>query len=72
MKKKVVLKWSKKENEWVCKYPEMPNRNGSITAKIFLSFIKDFENKMNCDFKKHLESGWLNPKSFIVKVDFNN
>lgn len=72
MKKKVILKWSKRENEWICKYPEMTNRNGSVTAKIFLNFIHNFENKMNCDFRTHLEKWWLNPDTFTIRVDFND
>lgn len=48
MKKKVSLRWSKREKDWVVKYP---NRNGRAVGNSFFTMITQFERFMSKDWK---------------------
>jgi len=41
-KEKVTVKWSKKENCWISKYPEWRNRNARILGNNFFTMIEQF------------------------------
>ena len=65
---KVVLKWSKKQNEFIAKYPAMQNRNGSIVAKAFLYMMTDFEKSIKNDLRTYLTEGGFDADSFTITV----
>lgn len=62
---RAIVKWSKKENDWVCHYPD---RNGRIFGNNIFSMIKDWEKFMREDFREHLRKGGYDPDSFRVSV----
>jgi hypothetical protein len=74
-KEKVVVKWSKKENDWLSKYP---NRNGRITGNSFFTMIKQFEEFMSKDWqgkptgftslRDYLSDGGFDPDTFTISV----
>jgi len=76
---KVTVKWSKKEQDWISKYPEMPNRNGRITGNAFFLMIQKFEEFMRTDwegkstgftsFRTYLKDGGFDPDSFTISVN---
>lgn len=78
-KEKVTLKWSKKENDWVTKYPDWPNRNAKITGNSFFGLIREFEKFMSKDwegkptgfttFRDYLSSGGFDPDTFTISVN---
>lgn len=78
-KEKVTVKWSKKENDWVSRYPEWPNRNGRITGNAFFSMIQEFEKFMSknwegkptgfTNLRDYLISGGFDPDTFTITVN---
>jgi len=39
MKEEVSVKWNKKENDWVSKFPEWKNRNAKILGNNFFTIV---------------------------------
>jgi len=78
-KEKVTVKWSKKEKDWVSKYPEWENRNARITGNAFFDLIRCFEDFMSKDyqgkrtdftnFRDYLSSGGFDPDTFTISVN---
>ena len=72
---KAEVVWSKKENDWVGKYP---NRNGKIVTGSFFTMITEFEKFMSYnwkgertdfkDFRTYLEEGGFDPDTFKISV----
>lgn len=75
---RVVVKWSKKENDWISKYPEWPNRNARITGNAFFTMIQEFEKFMRSNWegkptgfislRQYLKDGGFDPDSFTIFV----
>jgi len=78
-KEKVVVKWSKKEKDWISKWPEWPNRNARITGNCFFDMIRKFEEFMSKDWegkptdfknlREHLSDGGFDPDTFTISVN---
>ena len=78
-KEKVTVKWSKKERDWITRYPEWKNRNGRITGCSLLHMIakweefhsKDWEGKPTgfISLRKYLEEGGFDPDTFTISVN---
>lgn len=72
---KTTVKWSKKENDWVCKYPD---RNGRLIGDALFTMIDKFEEFMKTDhtggktdftnFRDYLTSAGYDPDSFNISV----
>ena len=77
-KQKVTVKWSKKEKDWISKYPEWKNRNARITGNAFFDMIRLFEEFMSkdwngkptgfIDFRKYLSDCGFDPDTFSITV----
>lgn len=75
---KVIVKWSKRENDWITIYPEWENRNGRITGQAFFEMIRRFEDFMSKDYqgkptkftnlRDYLSSGGFDPNTFTISV----
>ena len=78
MNKKVTVKWSKKEKDWISKYPEWENRSAIITGNAFLEMIRRFEEFMSKDWKgnpteftslrNYLSNSGFDPDTFTISV----
>lgn len=78
-KEKVTVKWSKKEKDWVSKYPEWENRNARITGNAFFDMIRKFEEFMSKDWqgkptgftnlRDYLSNGGFDPDTFTISVN---
>ena len=69
MKKKVIVKWSKKENDWISKYPEWENRNARILGNNFFNMISEFEKWRGEDLRKTISNAGFNPATFTISVE---
>jgi len=77
--KKVTLRWSKKENDWICEWPEWENRSAKAIAGGFFDMIQKFEEFMSKDFegrptgfvtfREYLLSGGFDPDTFKITVE---
>lgn len=67
-KKKVTVKWSKKENDWQSKYPEWENRNARIVGNSFFTMIRKWEEFHDTDLRTYLSDAGLNPDTFTISV----
>ena len=77
-KQKVIVKWSKREKDWLSKYPEWENRNARITGNAFFNMIKKFEEFMSKDWqgkptgftnlRDYLSKGGFDPDTFTISV----
>lgn len=80
--KSVTVKWSRKQKEWISKYPEWENRNARITGNAFFEMIRAFENFMSKDWegkptgfknlREYLSSGGFDPDTFTISVKIKN
>ncbi len=68
-KEKVTVKWSKKENDWVSKYPEWENRNARILGNNFFEMIKEFEKWKGESLRQVLINGGFDPETFTISVN---
>lgn len=66
--KKVTVKWNKKENDWITKYPEWKNRNARILGLNFLTMIQEFEKWKGEDLRKVIEGAGFDPDSLTITV----
>ena len=74
-RKKVTVKWSKKENDWISNYP---SRNGRITGNAFFNMIRKFEEFMSTNWegkptgftniRDYLSSGVFEQDKFTLSV----
>lgn len=74
-RKKVTVKWSKRENDWISNYP---SRNGRITGNAFFDMIQKFEEFMSKDWqgkpteftnlRDYLSNGGFDPDTFTISV----
>lgn len=72
---KTVIKWSKKEKDWIVIYP---NRNGRIFGHNMFVMIEKFNEFKSkdwqgnptgyIDFRQHLISGGFDPDTFTITV----
>jgi hypothetical protein len=77
-RKKVTVKWSKKENDWISNYPDWENRNARITGNSFFTMIEKFEEFMSKDWqgkptgftnlRDYLSNGGFDPDTFTISV----
>lgn len=75
---KVIVKWSKKKNDWVSKYPEWENRNARITGNSFFGMIQAWEQSMSKDWegkptgfttlRDYLDKGGFDANTFTISV----
>ena len=69
MKKKVTVKWSKKENDWISNYPEQKNRDARILGNNFFNMISEFEKWKEEDLRKTISDAGFNPDTFTISVE---
>jgi hypothetical protein len=77
-KERVIVKWSKKENDWQSRYPEWENRNARITGNSFFDMIRKWEEFMRKNWegkptgfkslRQYLEDGGFDPDTFTISV----
>lgn len=77
-KEKVTVKWSKKEKDWISKYPEWENRNAKITGNAFFHMIQCWEDFMSKDWegkptgftslRNYLSNGGFDADTFTISV----
>lgn len=77
-KERVTVKWSKKENDWVSRYPEWENRNARITGNAFFGLITEWEKFMSKNWegkptgfkslRDYLSDGGFDPDTFTISV----
>ncbi len=71
-KEKVTAKWSKKENDWLIRWPEYKNRNGKITANFIsgmIEYANNYVKQLGCkDLRDYFESGGFDPDTFEIKI----
>jgi hypothetical protein len=75
MKDKVSLKWSKKENDWLMKYP---NNAGKGVGGTFFNMIRKLEEFMSKDWegkptgftslRQYLGDSGFDPDTFTISV----
>lgn len=70
-KEKVTVKWSKKESDWVSKYPDWENRNARILGNNFFEMIKEFEKWKGESLRQVLINGGFDPDTFTISVNAN-
>lgn len=78
MRERVIVKWSKKENDWISKYPEWKNRNAKIAGNAFFTMIDQFEKLMRTNWegkptgfvnlRQYLIDGGFDPDTFVISV----
>lgn len=78
-KEKVTVKWSKRENDWVSRYPEWENRNAKIAGNAMFNMIRKFEEFMSKDWegkptgfkslRDYLSEGGFDPDTFTISVN---
>ena len=81
-KEKVTVKWSKKENDWLSKYPEWKNRSVRIIGNSFFNMISKWEEFMSKDWegkptgfvslRQYLSDGGFDPDTFTISVNAKN
>ena len=67
-RKKVIVKWSTRENDWVSHYPEWENRNARILGNNFFEMIKEFEKWKGESLRQVLINGGFDPDTFTISV----
>lgn len=77
-KEKVTVKWSKKEKDWVSKYPEWKNRNARIVGNSLFNMIRLFDENISKNWegkpteykslRDYLEKGGFDPDTFTITV----
>ena len=72
MKDKVTVKWSKKEQDWLSKYPEWENRNARILGNNFFSMIREFETWKGKSLRDTIKEAGFDPDSFTISVTAQN
>ena len=65
---KVTVKWSKKENDWISKYPEWENRNARILGNNFFTMISEFENWKKGKLRDVISNAGFDPDTFTISV----
>lgn len=68
VKEKVTVKWSKKEESWISRYPEWQNRNAKILGNNFFGMIEEFEKYKGKSLREFLEEGGFDPDTFTISV----
>ncbi len=67
-KEKVTVKWSKKEKDWISKWPEWENRNAKILGNNFFTMIQEFEKYKGEKLRKVISDAGFDPDSFTISV----
>jgi hypothetical protein len=77
-RKKVVLKWNKKEKEFNSRYPEWNGGGARAVSNAFLGMITSFEKEMASDwegkptgftnFRDYLSGAGFDPDTFTILV----
>lgn len=67
-RQKVTVKWSKRENDWVSKYPEWENRNARILGNNFFTMIQEYEKCKGESLRQVLINGGFDPDTFTISV----
>jgi hypothetical protein len=78
MRESVRVKWSKRENDWVSRFPEWENRNARIVGNAFFTMIERYEHfRLNDwqgnptefkDLRTYLFDAGFDPDSFTISV----
>lgn len=66
--KKVTVKWSKKEKDWLSKYPEWGNRNARILGLNFLTMMDEHAKFKGVSFREVIEGAGFDPDTFTISV----
>lgn len=67
-KPKVIVKWSKREKDWLSRYPEWENRNAKILGNNFFMMISEFEKWKGEHLRKVISDAGFDPDSFTISV----
>jgi hypothetical protein len=77
-KANVVLKWSKRERDWVANFHNSETSNGRPVVNSFLGMVTDFERLMRQDcfgkptgftnLRDYLEGAGFDPDTFTISV----
>ena len=67
-KEKVTVFWSKKEQDWMTRWPEWENRNAKILGRNLLGMIEDFKNPNGENLRDFLRTSGFDPDTFSMKV----
>jgi hypothetical protein len=72
-KERVWSKWSKKESDWIFRYPEYKNSNGRITAKFISGMIETADNTVRSlgyeNLRDYFEKGGFDPDTFTISIN---
>lgn len=70
---KVTLKWSEKQQDFIVRYPEMPNRNGRITGSFFChitEMAEDYAKKIGYEsLKDYFSKGGFDINTFRITIE---
>ncbi len=68
MKEKVTVKWSKREKDWVSKWPEWENRNAKILGNNFFGMIREYEEWSGKKIRNIISEAGFDPDTFTISV----
>ena len=72
-KEKVTLKYSKKEQDFITKYPEYKNRNGRITGNFLLGLLELAEETVisrgNESLRDYFDKGGFDIETFKISIN---
>lgn len=67
---RVIVKWSKKENDWVSRWPEWKNRNAKIVGNNFFTMIQEYEKLKSKDWEGK-PTGFVSLRQFLSDAGFD-
>ncbi len=68
MQGKVTIKWSKKEKDWISRWPEWKNRNPRILGNNFFGMINDFKGPNGEGLRDIISMAGFDPDTFVISV----
>jgi len=70
MVEKVTVKWSKREQDWISRYPEWNNRNARIVGNSFFGLIQEWEKFMSKDWEGK-PTGFTTLRNYLDEAGFD-
>jgi hypothetical protein len=70
-KKKVTLKWSKREGDWESRFPEWKNRNARILGNNLFTMIQEFEKWKGEKLRDVIAQAGFDPDTFTITIHAN-
>ncbi len=67
-KEKVTIKWSKREKDWISRFPEWDNRNPRILGNNFFHMIQDYKNANGESLRTIIDNAGFDPDTFTIIV----